>query len=51
MLDSARKWIAIRRYAKSLGPDLRKRYGRAQYYTPAQVGSSGNGGGDASSSE
>jgi hypothetical protein len=37
MLEGARKWIAIRRYAKSLGPELRKRYGRAQYYTPAQV--------------
>jgi hypothetical protein len=37
MLRSARKWIAIRRYVKSLGPELRRRYGRAKRYTPAQV--------------
>ena len=37
MLRSARKWIAIRRYAKSLGPELQRQYGRAKHYTPAQV--------------
>ena len=37
MLRSARKWIAIRRYVKGLGPELRRRYGRSKRYTPAQV--------------
>ena len=37
MLEGARKWIAIRRYVKGLGPELRKRYGRANQYTPAVV--------------
>jgi hypothetical protein len=37
MLRSARKWIAIRRYVKGLGPELRRRYGRAKRYTAAQV--------------
>ena len=37
MIREARKWIAIRRYVKGLGPDLRKRYGRSKRYTPAQV--------------
>src|SRR2546426_5642875 len=37
MLRGARKWIAVRRYVRSLGPEPRKRYGRAKKYTPAQV--------------
>ena len=37
MIRSARQWIAIRRYVKRLGPELRQRYGRAKRYTPAQV--------------
>ena len=37
MLRGARKWIAIRRYVRGLGPELRRRYGRAKRYTPAQV--------------
>jgi hypothetical protein len=37
MLQSIRKWFAIRSYAKSLGPKLRERYGTEKKYTPAQV--------------
>jgi len=32
-----RKRLAIRAYARRLGPKLRERYGRARRYTPAQV--------------
>jgi len=37
MLQAIRKWLAIRSYARRLGPRLRKRYGRRKTYTPAQV--------------
>jgi tRNA U38,U39,U40 pseudouridine synthase TruA len=37
MIRSARRWIAIRRYVKRLGRELRERYRRAKRCTPAQV--------------
>jgi hypothetical protein len=37
MLRRIQKWFAIRNYAKSLGPRLRKRYGASRYFTPRQV--------------
>ncbi len=37
MLQSIRKWFAIRRYAKGLGRKLRERYGAAVSYSPGQV--------------
>jgi uncharacterized membrane protein YgcG len=37
MIKRLQKWFAIRSYAKSLGPKLRKRYGASRYYTPGQV--------------
>ena len=37
MSRGARKRIAIRRYVRGLGPELRRRYGRAKRYIPAQV--------------
>ena len=32
-----RKWFAIRSYARRLPKDLVKRYGRSEYYSPAQI--------------
>jgi hypothetical protein len=37
MLSRVRKWLAIRSYAKRLGADLRKRYGKRKNYTSGQV--------------
>ena len=37
MLKTVRKWLALRSYAKGLGADLRKRYGKQKKYTSAQV--------------
>lgn len=37
MIKSIQKRLAIRSYAKQLGPALRKLYGRQKTYTPAQV--------------
>jgi hypothetical protein len=37
MLDSVRKWLAVRSYAKGLGIELKKRYGKQTHYTAAQV--------------
>ncbi len=37
MLDSVRKWLAVRSYAKGLGAELKKRYGKQKHYTAAQV--------------
>lgn len=37
MLQAIRRWFAVRSYAKSLGPNLRERYGAQRKYTPAQV--------------
>jgi hypothetical protein len=37
MLKAIRKWLAIRDYAKRLGPKLRERYGPSKRYTAAQV--------------
>ena len=37
MLQSVRKWFAIRRYGKGLGRALRERYGAALSYSPGQV--------------
>ena len=37
MKRAIRKRLAIRAYARRLGPKLRERYGRARRYTPAQV--------------
>jgi hypothetical protein len=37
MRRAIRKRLAIRAYAKRLGPKLRERYGRSRRYTPAQV--------------
>jgi hypothetical protein len=37
MISLIRRRLAIRSYAKRLGGQLRKRYGRRKVYTPAQV--------------
>lgn len=37
MLRQIRKWLAVRSYARRLGRQLRKQYGRRSYYTPSEV--------------
>jgi hypothetical protein len=37
MFEGIRRWVAVRSYAKSLGPKLKERYGENKHYTPAQV--------------
>jgi hypothetical protein len=37
MLKSVQKWLALRSYAKGLGADLKRRYGKQKHYTAAQV--------------
>jgi uncharacterized membrane protein YgcG len=34
---SARQQVAVQKYVKHVGPELRKRYGKQSRYTPAQV--------------
>ena len=37
LIRAIRKWFAIRSYARRLPKDLVKRYGRSEYYSPAQI--------------
>jgi hypothetical protein len=45
---SARKQVAVQKYVKDVGPELRKRYGKQRRYTPAQVKETVNASGNSS---